>query len=148
MTIYGNGGPVVGQPMSPNFGAQNGVGQPGGSVVALPPNMPLLEAVSRGILPMNQYLTAVAGQNVGPGDPCSVLESMSNGNGEATMRGAPLQVNPNAINNQIFVDGIATANASLSTGPTPTDTSTIVEAPVSAATTGAGVSLTANSFAG
>jgi hypothetical protein len=149
MTTYGTSeARVVGQPISPNFGAQNGQCGSGGGVVGLPPNMTLMEAMSRGILPMNQYLTAVNGQNVGPNDPCSVLEAISNGNGECTARGASIAVNANQINNQIFVDGINTLVACSATGPAPTDTSSIVEAPVSAATTGAGVTLTAGNFAG
>lgn len=173
MTIYVNGGAVVGQPMSPSFGAQNGLGatpviqQPttaptAGGMQATGVQMSLLEACSRGIIPRNAYVASVAGvaPSVGVsntnGDALSVDEAMSDGNGAQSCGGvavAPNANSPNAIttagvNNQIFVEGIANANGGLSTGPVPTNTESITSAPTPASMTTANVSLVSNSFAG
>lgn len=153
MTIYGpNGGVVTGQPISPFFGAQNGASPSGGVVTTPPPAMPILEAVGRGLVPLNALVTSVNGISTGSnsnigGDQVSVAELISNGNGEATARGTNIGAN-GAINQQIFVEGIATANAALSTGPTTTNTSTLTEAPVSGATLGTNVTLNAGGFVG
>jgi hypothetical protein len=146
MTIISNpvSGPVVGQPVSPFFGQQFGPGlTPANSVVALPAGVTALEAAARGSLPRNAILSAVNG--VGPGrdinsDPLTVDQAISNGNGNQTTRGASLTP-AGAINTQIFVDGIGSANAALSTGPAPTDTAALTEAPVSAATLGSNLGL-------
>jgi hypothetical protein len=173
MTIYVQQGPVVGQPMSPYFGAQNGLGatpviqQPttaptAGGMQATGVQMSTLEACSRGLMPRNAYVASVAGvaPSVGVsntnGDALSIDEAMSNGNGAQVNLG--VAVNPNAqtpvtvttggVNNQVFVEGIATANDSQSTGPTATNNETVTSAPMAASMTTASVGLVSNSFAG
>ena len=173
MTQYQNLGAVVGQPMSPAFGAQCGAGTlpviqqsttapTAGGMQATGVQMSLLEACSRGVMPRNANVASVSGvaPSVGisntNGDALSVDEAMSNGNGAQVCGG--VAVNPNAsspiavttggVNTQIFVEGIANANGALSTGPVSTNTETVTSAPVPASMTTASVSLVANSFAG
>jgi hypothetical protein len=173
MTQYTNQGVVVGQPMSPFFGAQQGAGpapaieQPttaptAGGMQATGVQMSLLEACARGLMPRNAYIASVA--TVAPaagisntnGDSMSVDEAMSDGNGAQACGG--VAVNPNAstpvavstggVNTQIFVEGVANANGALSTGPAPTNTESVTSAPTPASMTTANVTLVANSFAG
>ena len=173
MAQYVQQGPVVGQPMSPYFGAQNGLGatpviqQPttaptAGGMQATGVQMSLLEACSRGIIPRNANVASVAG--VAPaagisntnGDALSVDEAMSDGNGAQACGGvavnpnanSPVAITTGAINNQIFVEGIANANGALSTGPVATNTESVTSAPVPASMTTASVALVSNSFAG
>jgi hypothetical protein len=176
MTVYKNtDGIVVGQPMSPFFGAQNGQQGPVASVIEQPTTAPvaggmqatgvqmsLLEACSRGLIPRNAQLATVAGQAVSAGisasqgDGMSVDEGLSSGNGAQTSLG--VAVAPNAgnniatttagINNQVFVDGIASANDTLSTGPVPTDNESVVSAPTPGSTTTANVTLLTGVFQG
>lgn len=173
MTQYVNQGPVVGQPMSPFFGAQNGLGatpviqQPttaptAGGMQATGVQMSLLEACSRGIIPRNAQLATISGQAVSAGvsalqgDSMSVDEGLSSGNGAQTSLGvavAPNGGNPNSIttmgvNNQVFVDGIGTANDTQSTGPTPTNTETVVSAPTPGSTTTANITLVTGVYSG
>jgi hypothetical protein len=173
MTIYVNGGPVVGQPMSPFFGAQNGLGatpviqQPttaptAGGMQATGVQMSLLEACSRGIMPRNANISAIAGQSVSAGisasqgDGMSVDEGLSSGNGAQTSLG--VAVAPNAgnnvamtiagVNSQAFVDGIANVNDCLSTGPTPFNIESLVSAPTPGSTTTANITLVAGVYQG
>ncbi len=172
MSIYPSDGRAVGAPISPFFGAQNGVGPapiiqqpttaPGTGMQATGVQMSLLEACSRGLMPRNAYIATVAGQSVAVGisntngDALSVGEAMSDGNGAQACGG--VAVAPNAgntstvttggVNNQVFVEGIANANAGLSTGPTTTNTESLTSAPTPASMTTASVALVANSFAG
>ncbi len=98
MTQYVNQGPVVGQPMSPFFGAQNGLGatpviqQPttaptAGGMQATGVQMSILEACSRGIIPRNANIASVAGVAASAGisntngNSLSFDDAMSNGNG-------------------------------------------------------------------
>lgn len=172
MTIYVNGGPVVGQPMSPFFGAQNGLGAtpvisqptsaPGTGMQATGVQMSMLEAHSRGLIPMNAQISTVSGQAVSvgvsalQGDGMTCLEGLSSGNGAQTSLGVavpPNAGNPNSvttmgINNQVFVDGTANANDSLSTGPTPFNNESLVSAPLAGSTTTANVTLLSGVFAG
>jgi hypothetical protein len=174
MAIYGpNGGVVVGQPISPFFGAQNGANAtapviqqptsaPGVGMQATGVQMSLLEACSRGIIPRNTQLMTVAGQAVSAGistlqgDGMSMDEGFSSGNGAQTCAG--VAVAPNAsnnvavttmgVNNQIFVEGIANANGALSTGPVATNTESIVSAPLAGSTTTANITLLSGAFQG
>jgi hypothetical protein len=151
MTVFkSTDGLVVGQPISPFFGAQNGVQGAGAPVIQSPnssPNsgvqQPIHAAISTGSMPQNAMINTVNG--VSPGgnpavigsDPASVAQQISNGNGADTERGVPIPgqsgnpATPGTVNNQIFVDGINTANAALSTGPAPTDISSATECPLS-----------------
>jgi hypothetical protein len=175
MTIYGpNGGVVVGQPISPFFGAQNGASPPGGPIIQQPTTaptagglqatgiqMPLLEAVARGIIPRNAAVASVAGvaTSVGitntNGDALSVDEAMGDGNGAQVNLGVavpgtsgnPTTVATGGVNNQIFGSG-ASLPANLAQGPTPTNSETLTSGPVPASTTTANVSLVSNSFLG
>jgi hypothetical protein len=173
MTQYPNQGVVVGQPMSPFFGAQQGVGptpviqQPttaptAGGMQATGVQMSLIEACSRGLIPRNCYIASVAG--VAPcvgisntnGDALSVDEALSDGNGAQACGGVavnpnastPVAVTTGAVNNQVFVEGIANANGALSTGPVPTNTESVTSAPTPGSMTTASVGLVSNSFAG
>jgi hypothetical protein len=173
MTQYPNQGVVVGQPMSPFFGVQQGVGptpvieQPttaptAGGMQATGVQMSMIEACSRGLMPRNANIASVAGVAPGVGisntngDALSVDEAMSNGNGAQVNLG--VAVNPNAstpvavttggVNNQNFVEGIATANDAQSTGPAATNIETVTSAPMAASMTTASVGLVSNSFAG
>jgi hypothetical protein len=173
MTIYVNGGAVVGQPMSPSFGAQNGLGitpvisQPtkapvAGGMQATGVQMSVLEACSRGLIPRNAQLSTIAGQSVSAGistlqgDGVTLDEALSSGNGMQVNLG--VAVPPNAgnnaavetmgVNSQIFVEGIADANGALSTGSVPTNTESVVSAPLPGSTTTANVTLLAGVFQG
>ena len=173
MTIYVQQGPAVGQPMSPFFGAQNGLGatpviqQPttaptAGGMQATGVQMSVLEACSRGLIPRNAQLATIAGQAVSAGisalqgDGVTLDEAFTSGNGAQVNLG--VAVPPNAgnnvatitagINNQVFVDGIANANDSLSTGPTPFNNESLVSAPLSGATTTANATLLTGVFQG
>jgi hypothetical protein len=173
MTQYVNQGVVVGQPMSPFFGLQQGVGpavivqQPttapvAGGMQATGVQMSLLEAHSRGLIPLNANLATVSGQAVSAGasalqgDGMSFSEGLSSGNGAQTSLGvavAPNGGNPNSIttmgvNNQVFVDGIGSANDAQSTGPAPTNTESVVSAPTPGSTTTANVTLLTGVYQG
>ena len=156
MTIYGStDGIVVGAPISPSFGAQNGITAPVTIQQPTPPTliggmqatgvqMSVLEAHSRGIIPLNAQISTVSGQPVSvgisalQGDGVSFLEALTSGNGMQVNLGVavpPNAANPNSvttmgINNQIFVEGIANANGALSTGVVPTNTESVVSAPM------------------
>jgi hypothetical protein len=159
--------------MSPYFGAQNGLGatpviqQPttapvAGGMQATGVQMSLLEACSRGVMPRNAQLATVAGQAVSAGisasqgDSMSVDEGLSSGNGAQVCLG--VAVPPNAgngvsvttmgVNNQIFVDGVASANDALSTGPVPTDNESVVSAPTQGSITTANLTLLTGVYAG
>jgi len=115
--------------------------------------MSMMEAMSRGLVPMNALVNTVNGVSVGGAvnvigsDPATVGQTFSNGNGSETCRGT--NIGPNgAVNQQIFVDGIATAIGASATGPAATNTASLVEAPVTSATTTANVALIANQFGG
>jgi hypothetical protein len=173
MTIYVQQGAVVGQPMSPSFGAQNGLGatpviqQPttsptAGGMQATGVQMSLLEACSRGIIPRNAQLATIAGQAVSAGisqsqgDGVTVDEAFSSGNGTQVNGGVAVPPNANnnaatetmGVNNQVFVEGIASANGALSTGPAPTNTESVVSAPTPGSTTTANVTLLAGVYQG
>lgn len=176
MTIYGQtDGIVVGSPINPNFGAANGAQAPSAGLVQQPTTAPvaggmqatgvqmsLLEQCSRGMMPRNQQLGTIAGQAVSvgvsalQGDGVTIDEAFSSGNGMQVNLG--VAVAPNAgnnvagtlsvLSNQFFVEGSATANDSLSTGPTPTNNESIISAPLSHATTTANVTLLTGVFQG
>jgi hypothetical protein len=174
MTIYT--GPtqasVLGQQISPFFGVQAGGAIPA-SVNPIVAPVPLaatiggtqktvLEACARGELPRNAQLATIAGQSVSvgisalQGDGVSVDEAFSSGNGVQVNLG--VAVAPNAgnnsavttagINTQVFVDGVASANDGLSTGPTPFNIESVVSAPLPGSTTLANVSLLAGVYQG
>jgi len=167
MTVYKNtDGVVVGQPMSPFFGAQNGQQGPGAITVQQPTTAPtaggmqatgvqmsMLEQCSRGIIPRNANLATVAGQAVSAG----VSQSQGDGLSIAEVcLGAP--VAPNAgntsvvtlstLSQQAFVDGIAGVGDALSTGPAATNVESVVSAPMAHTTTTANVTLLAGVYAG
>jgi hypothetical protein len=172
MTIYSNPvtGPVLGQPISPSFGVQN-AGTPVANPIVNPvplaatiggTNKTLLEACSRGELPRNAQLATIAGVAVSAGisvlqgDGVSVDEAFSSGNGMQVNGGvavAPNAGNPGSIttagvNNQVFVEGNANANDSLSTGPAPTNNESIVSAPLAGSTTVANIGLLTGIYQG
>jgi hypothetical protein len=176
MTVFkSTDGVAVGQPMSPFFGAQNGAQGAGAPTIQQPTTAPvaggmqatgvqmsLLEACSRGIIPRNQQLSTIAGQSVSggisalQGDGVSLDEAFASGNGAQVNLG--VAVAPNAgnnvavttmgVNNQIFVEGTATANDTLSTGPTPTNNESVVSVPLAHSTTTANVGLLSGVFQG
>jgi hypothetical protein len=159
--------------MSPSFGVQTGAGpapiieQPttaptAGGMQATGVQMSLLEACSRGLIPRNAQLATISGQAVSvgvsalQGDGMSVDEGLSSGNGAQTSLGVavpPNGNNPNSVttmgvNNQVFVDGTANANDSLSTGPTLFNNESVVSAPLPGSTTTANVTLLTGVFSG
>lgn len=174
MTVFSaTDGIAVGQPINPNFGAANGLAAPpvitqptqapiAGAMQATGVQMSVLEAMSRGILPRNANISTVAGVSCSAGvsnvqgDTMSVDEAMSSGNGAQVSLGVAVPPNaatPNAVtiagvNNQIFVEGNANLNDSLSTGPTPTNNESITSAPMPGSITTANVALVSNSFEG
>jgi hypothetical protein len=175
MAVYGQtDGIVVGQPLNPNFGAANGASAPSAGFIQQPTTAPvaggmqatgvqmsLLEALSRGIIPRNQLIAAIAGQAVSAGfslsqgDGVTFDEALSSGNGAQVNLGAPVagvannptSLNINEVNNQQFVDGTG-AVAQSANGPTPTSVESIVSAPLSGSTTTAGVTLLTGGYAG
>ncbi len=172
MTIISNPvtGPVLGQPLQPNFGVQFSGAPPANTIVAPVPlaaniggtNKTILEACGLGELPRNSMLATVAGQAVSAGisqsqgDGMSVDEGMSGGNGAEMCLGVavpPNAQNTNAVttagvNNQIFVEGTANSNDALSTGPTFTNTESVVSAPTPGSTTLANITLLAGAYSG
>lgn len=150
MTLYGNNnnGPVGGI-MSPFQGTTPGVN--GGATQQLPAGMSLLEAMSRGLVARNAFVSSVNGVSVGSnanigGDNCTVDELVSNGNGNPTERGASIAP-AGAQNTQIFADGFGQA-AQQGNGAIPKNTSALTEAPVSGATIASNVTLTSQGFGG
>jgi len=176
MAIYGQtDGIVVGQPLNPNFGAANGAQAPSAGFIQQPTTqptaggmqatgvqMPVLEAMARGIIPRNAQLATIAGQAVSvgvsalQGDGVTLDEALTSGNGMQVNLGVAVPPNANnnvvtttmGVNNQVFVDGIANANDSLSTGPTPFNNESVVSAPLSGSTTTANVTLLTGIFQG
>lgn len=175
MTIYGpNGGVVVGQPISPFFGAQNGanaaapvIQQPTtapvtGGMQATGVQMSLLEACSRGIVPRNAQLATIDGQSVSvgvsalQGNGVTVDAALAAGNGTNMNLGVaapqnannPNSVDTGAINTQLFVGGIGNVDDTLSDGPTPTNIESVVSEPLPGSTTTANVGLLAGVFQG
>ena len=173
MTQYVNQGVVVGQPMSPFFGAQQGVGpapvieQPttaptAGGMQATGVQMSMLEAASRGLIPRNVYISTIAGQSASAGisasqgDSLTLDEGFASGNGAQVCLGAP--VAPNAgntsvvtlstLSQQAFVDGIAGVGDAMSTGPAPTNIESVVSAPMAHSTTTASVTLVSGAYSG
>lgn len=148
MTIFSNPvtGPVLGQPISPNFALQYAGGAPANVLVSIPPAMTQLEAASRGIVPVNINVSAINGISTGSNDPCSMLELLSNGNGSPALRGAPLPPS-GGINDQQFVAGTAASTLQVN-GPTQTNTEPQTSAPVSGAVLGANITILAGSFNG
>ena len=146
MTVFkSTDGVVVGQPMSPSFGAQNGAQGAGAATIQLPAGMSILEAMSRGILPRNAYVANVNGVSTGAGDNVSVDELLATGNGNQSVRGAPLPPS-GGINDQQFVSGTG-AVAMSANGPTQTNTEPQPLAPVSGAVLSANITL-GTSFGG
>jgi hypothetical protein len=147
MTVYGStDGVVVGQPISPFFGAQNGVSQPAGGKVALPTNMTVVEAAARGTLPRNAQVSTINGVSTGLSNPVPVDDLACNGAGAQLNLGIPVAgvagnpVSNGAIDQQQFVDGTG-AVAQSANGPTPTSVESLTSAPVTVATTGGNVGL-------
>ena len=149
MTVYGATDPqVLGQPVSPFFGAQQNVRYTGAPVIPQPaqvnaPQVTAHESISRGALPMNANATAVGAVSTGAQNPTPMADMLGNGCGNQCNLGVavpPNGGNPNSIttlgvNNQIFVEGIANAADGLSTGPVPTNVETMTSAPVPGSTT-------------
>jgi hypothetical protein len=176
MAIYGQtDGIVVGQPLNPNFGAANGAQSPTAGLIQQPTTaptaggmqatgvqMPVLEAMARGIIPRNVQLATIDGQAVSvgvsalQGDGVTLDEALTSGNGMQVNLG--VAVPPNAgnnvavttmgVNNQVFVDGVANVNDGLSTGPTPFNIESVVSAPLAGSTTTANVTLLTGIFQG
>jgi hypothetical protein len=152
MTIYSNPvtGPVVGQPISGDFGKQNSGAPPANTVVAIPPSMSLLEACARGVVPRNSMVTAIAGVSTGAQNPTPIDDLCANGAGNQVNAGVAI---PSAFGNPVIdiagavapplktVAGTFTANAAQTNGPTPIDSETLTSCPVSLATTGANITL-------
>jgi len=173
MTIYvGNPvtGPVLGQPLQPGYSVQHSGTPVLASIVAPVPlaatiggvNKTLLECCARGELPRNAQLATIAGVPVSvgisalQGDAVSVDEALTSGNGMQVNLGVavspnasnPLSITTMGINTQILVEGIASANASLATGPTAFNTESVVSAPLPGSTTIGNITLLAGIYQG
>jgi hypothetical protein len=148
MTIISNPvtGPVVGQPIQPGFGQQSAGSAPTNTAIAIPAGMTALEAQGRSTLPTNCLVTSVNGVNVGPGDPCSVSELMTNGNGVTAMHGCSTPPS-GGISDQQFASGTA-APTFIENGPTTTNNEPQPLGPVGGAVLVSNLALTANGFAG
>jgi hypothetical protein len=148
MTLYsGPTQPLApGAPISGNFGVQSAGSAPANPVITAPPAMPLIEAMSRGILPRNSMVTAVNGVSTGAQNPTVLADACSNGcgaqvNGGVAVAGvAGNPVSNGANDSQQFVDGTS-AIAQSGNGPTPTGTETLTSAPVSVNTLAGNVTL-------
>jgi hypothetical protein len=164
MTLFkSTDGLVVGQPISPFFGAQNGVQGAGAPVIQSPvasPNsgvqQPALAAVATGSLPANALVSTVNGVSVGgavtgPGigaDPCSVMELFSSGNGNQANGGVGQgAINAQQVENQQYAVG-ETAVAMTENGPTPVNVDTLGVAPVPAGVPTNSIALVASGFIG
>ncbi|MGO9623242.1 MAG: hypothetical protein ACLP0B_17935 [Steroidobacteraceae bacterium] len=147
-------GPVLGQPIHPNFGQQFAGTPPANTLVAPVPlaggiQKSILEAAARGELPRNAMVTAVGGVSTGAQNPTPVDDLMCNGAGAQLNLGvavAPNGGNPSSIttvgiNNQVFVSGVANANDGLSIGPTSINIETLTSCPTACSTTVGNVTL-------
>jgi len=146
MTIYSsNVQPLAaGQQISGDFGKQSSGSAPANPIITAPPAMPLIEAMSRGVLPRNSLITAVSGVSTGAQNPTPIADLCSNGAGNQMNLGVAIAgvagnpVSNGANDNQQFVDGTS-AIAQTSNGPTPTGTETLTSAPVSVNTSAGNV---------
>jgi hypothetical protein len=143
MTIFkSTDGLVIGQPISPFFGAQNGVQGAGAPTIPSPaaspnsgPQVTTLESAARGALPRNLTLGSVNSVSVGPQNPTAIDDLMSNGAGNQCNEGvAPVGGANGAINNEQFVVGTNAGGAQIQNGPTPTNVESLPSCPVSGAT--------------
>jgi hypothetical protein len=164
MTVFkSTDGLVVGQPISPFFGAQNGVQGAGAPVIQSPnasPNsgvqQPALAAAGTGSLPVNALVNTVNGVSVGgtvtpPGigaDPCSVMELISSGNGNQANGGVGQgAITPEQSEQQQYAVGENAVTMSAN-GPTPVNVDTLGLAPVPAGIPTNAVGLVASGFIG
>ena len=158
MTIISNPvtGPVLGQPLHPNYSQQFAGTPPANTIVAPVPlaaniggtNKTILEMCARGELPRNSMVTAVAGVSTGAQNQTPIDDLMANGAGNQVNAGVGVpnsSGNPatgnGAVNQEVFVSGNQNTNAGLSTGPAPINAETLTSCPVSGATTVANVTL-------
>jgi hypothetical protein len=164
MTLFkSTDGLVVGQPISPFFGAQNGVQGAGAPVIQSPnssPNsgaqQPALEAVGRGSLPTNALVNtvnsvSVGGAVTGPGvgaDPCSVMELLSSGNGNQANGGVGQGVVVGQPSENQQYTNTLSAVAMTENGPTPVNVDTLGVAPVPAGVPTNSIALVASGFVG
>jgi hypothetical protein len=155
LTIYGSpvqGQGVLGAQLHPNFSQQNAGGAPAAVTVSPPANMPLMESMSRGVVPRNANVSSINGVSTGLNNPTPIADLCTNGAGAQLNLGVAVPGvagNPasNGANDlQEFVDGTG-AQAQQVNGPTPTSTETLTSAPVSTNTTCGNVSL-AGSYQG
>jgi hypothetical protein len=147
MTVFkATDGIVVGQPISPFFGAQNGIQGAGAPTIQSPaasptsgPQITMLASVATGSLPRNLELGSVNGVSAGALNPTPIDDLMSNGAGNQVNLGTStpnVSSNPTtngAINQEQFVAGNVGA-AMIQNGPTVIDTETLTSGPVSGAT--------------
>jgi hypothetical protein len=156
MTVFkSTDGLAIGQPISPFFGAQNGVQGAGAPTVQLPAGMPLLVAASLGLVPANCLVNTVnsvsVGGNIGAnagGDPCSVMELLSSGNGNQANGGVGIAPVPlQQGENQQYVVG-QTALAASANGPTPVNVDPLGLAPVPGGLPCNSIGLQASGFTG
>lgn len=148
MTLYS--GPTqplaAGAQVSGDFGKQSSGSAPANPVITAPPAMPLIEALSRGIVPRNSMVTAVNGVSTGAQNPTPIADLCSNGAGNQVNLGvavAGVAGNPvgnGANDQQIFVDGTG-AVAQSANGPTPTGTESLTSGPVSVNTSAGNLTL-------
>jgi hypothetical protein len=126
-------GPVVGQPISPNFSVQFAGTPPANTITTVPPNLTIAQAVALGVLPLNATLTSVNGVSVGAGNQNpTVAQILAGGNSGFSAYGPAVAAN-GAINQQAFVQGFS-FGAQNASGPASDYSSSLPQAPITGAT--------------
>jgi hypothetical protein len=164
MTVFkSTDGIVVGQPISPFFGAQNGIQGAGAPVIQSPatsaasgPQISTLEQVGKGAMPGNALVNTVNGVNVGGtvtppnigADPCSVIELLASGNGNQANGGVGQPIIPGQPSENQQYTVTLSAVAMTENGPTPVNVDTLGVAPVPAGTPVNQIGLVASGFIG
>lgn len=161
MTVYGASDPqVIGQPISPFFGAQNGVKYAGPPIIQTPnangsgPAKTALELVGTGSIPLNALVSTVNGVNVGGpagttgGDPCTVAELLSSGNGNQANGGVGFGAIPAQVGELQQVTVGLNATAMTENGPTPVNVDPLGIMPVPGGIAASSVVLVGSGFGG
>jgi hypothetical protein len=152
MTLYSSTSPINGGIMSPFQGTTPGT-PTGSALTQLPNGMPALVAMSLGLVPANALVGTInsvsvgGAQNIG-GDPCTLMELLSSGNGNQANGGTAAGAFPASTGeNQQYTIGL-TAIAMTENGPTPVNVDTTGLAPVPGGVSASLVGLTASGFGG
>jgi hypothetical protein len=152
MTLYSSTSPINGGIMSPFQGTTPGT-PTGAALTQLPTGMPVLVAVGLGLVPANALVNTINGVSVGGqsaigGDPCTIAELLSSGNGNQANGGTAAGAFPTSQGeNQQYTVGQSSV-ATLANGPTPVNVDTTGLAPVPTGVPANLVGLVASGFGG